>query len=137
MILATLLMLMYFVGLSASGFVGKDSVAQWPLYFVGAFGCAVSLALLGAVQGPWVDRTAQLLCKEDPDLDSKEASVRLLSRFTQIGAITDIGCMAALTALHTWLNVSYTIVIALYCVPASIAVALSVVVRDPPLAAGE
>jgi len=134
---ATLSMLIYFIGLSAAAFVGKDSVAEWPLYFTGAFGCALAVALLGAVQGPWVDRTAELLCKQDSDLDRSEASARLLSRFTQISASLDIGCMFGFVVLHTWLKVPYPIVIAAYVVIALFAVILSMAARDPPPTAGE
>eukprot|EP00929_Paragymnodinium_shiwhaense_P052803 TRINITY_DN26443_c0_g1_i1.p1 TRINITY_DN26443_c0_g1~~TRINITY_DN26443_c0_g1_i1.p1 ORF type:complete len:466 (+),score=63.37 TRINITY_DN26443_c0_g1_i1:78-1475(+) len=90
---AALLMSVYFVGQSTAIMVGNDSVWQWPLFIAGALACGCAVALLGAALGPWIDQTADIMCKEDASLSPSFIRSQLLANHTIINAAISIVSM--------------------------------------------
>merc|ERR1712003_37089 len=125
--------LLYFVAVAAAAFVGKENVsAQWFFYLVAAFGCGLAVALLGAASGPWVDRTADILCAEDPVLNRSEVSAYLLSDFQIISSAYSVFYLLMMIALMRYLDFTYPWVTVVYAGFAILAIGLVALTRDPP-----
>lgn len=136
-LLGLALLAFYFVGYGAATWVGMDSVLQWPLYLVAALSCGVGVALLGAGLGPWVDRTSNILCEEDPELILDEVSAKLLANFGMILYIAQVGFNLMLVALQELLHLSYVVIIAIFGLVAVFGALLLLSTREPPEPAGE
>merc|ERR1711933_236798 len=132
-LLAMSFTLLYFVAVAAATFVGKENVsAQWFFYLVAAFGCGLAVALLGAASGPWVDRTADILCAEDPALNRSEVSAYLLANFQIISSAYSVFYLLMMIALMRYLDFAYPWVTVVYAGFAILAIGLVALTRDPP-----
>merc|ERR1712217_754344 len=135
-LLAMSFTLLYFVAVAAAALVGKENVsAQWFFYLVAALGCGLAVALLGAASGPWVDRTADILCTEDPALNRSEVSAYLLSNFQVISSAYSVFYLLMMIALMRYLDFTYPWVTVVYACFALLAICLVALTRDPPAAA--
>jgi len=130
-------MLFYFIGYAMAAYMGKDSPSQWPLFMLAALGCGSGVALLGASAGPWVHRTADILCKQDPQLNRAEVSGSLLANLSIISHAFGIGFMFLLQILQDQLGVSYASCIVVYGCFSILALILMTMARDPPAPAGQ
>jgi len=132
-LLAMSFTLLYFVAVAAAAFVGKENAsAQWFFYLVAAVGCGFAVALLGAASGPWVDRTADILCAEDPALNRSEVSAYLLSNFHVVTSAYSVFYLLMMIALMRYLDFTYPWVTVVYACFAILAIGLVALTRDPP-----
>merc|ERR1712187_307585 len=131
-LLAMSFTLLYFVAVAAAAFVGKENVsAQWFFYLVAALGCGLAVALLGAASGPWVDRTADILCAEDPALNRSEVSAYLLSNFQIISSVYSVFYLLMMIALMRYLDFTYPWVTVVYAGFAILAIGLVALTKNP------
>ncbi|CAE8588564.1 unnamed protein product [Polarella glacialis] len=137
MMLALALLTTYFVGYAAAGFVGEESPLQWPFFMISAVGCGTSVSLLGAGLGPWVDRTAVILCQEDEELNLSEVTALLMANFSVILYGLQATFMLILAALQGFLHLSYPVIIVIYGCVSATAVLIMTGVREPPEPEGE
>lgn len=135
-VLAMALMVPYFAGYAAAACVDNEGPWQLPLWLVGGSCAALSMALVQASCGPWVDRTARLCCGADGDLNFTEVSGQLLANKSFIGASFQVAFVLGLWALQHLLHCSFpACILVLGCI-ALLSLPLMLIVREPPDTAG-
>merc|ERR1712190_631800 len=78
------------------------------------------------------DRTADILCAEDPALNRSEVSAYLLSNFQIISSVYSVFYLLMMIALMRYLDFTYPWVTVVYAGFAILAIGLVALTRDPP-----